>query len=324
MQDPSDWTLTSPGGTKHRLVQQRGRFGREDASWSMEIIIQSQDLPAFIEECFPVPVVAGALITYPRRFYPVGLPALECKNVEVEGFTSGKPIDPYNAGAPFLTPDVYANTYEPYLRVTIEYGTSPANDEEVDSSDPLTYLEISASESGDYLTHEVNQDDVEWEDEDGEAEQPDEKDTDLHKTVISTEVEWTCTWPQIPFDFFQSTLKARLHAAMGMVNDDVIVLFGNAPAETILFLGYNRRYEYTWRTGYAGVSPVAVTMRFLEKNFTGKQIPVAESSESGPAGWQDVQVTHNHIYRVNRGWQRLLINDKAPFEQYDLMKIFFG
>ena len=336
MQDPSDWTLTSPGGIKHRLIQQKGNFGQENASWTQEIIIQSIDFEAFILECFPQPIDVGdGTIEYPRRFYPAGLPSLECQKVDVEGLTSGKPIDPYAAGTDLFAPELYDKTFEPYLRVTIQYGTSPANDMARDKSKPLTFLEINASESGEFLSHEVNQEDVEWEDDDGESGRPDEKDTDLHRTIVATEVEWTCRWPQIPFTFFQTILKGRLHEAMGKVNDDTIALFGNAPAETILFLGYSRKYEFTWRRGFSGVSPVEVTIRFLEKNFKGKQKPIPGSEESGPsaesgssasgpASWQDVDVTHNHIYRTNRGWQRLLINGLPLYEQHDMMKIFLG
>ena len=327
MQDPSDWKLTSPGGVKHKLIRQWGEFGREDASWNMEICIQSHDLSVFIVECFPPPVVVGPIVAYPRRFYPAGLPSLECKRVTVEGFTSGKPIDPYSAGVSLYPPDQYSRTYEPYLRVKIGFGTSPANDQAADSSNPFTFLEISASASGEFLTHEINQDDVEWEDEDGDTEAPDEKDTDLHQIVVATEVEWTCVWPQIPFVFFHTVLKQRMHAAMGKVNDDVLPLFGNAPAETILFLGYQKKYEYTWRKGNTGVSPVQVTVRFIEKNFEGKQKLSAESgesSQSGPTSWQDVWVTHNHIWRSNHGWQRLLVDGKPNYEQHDLMSIFLG
>lgn len=327
MQDPSDWKLTSPGGIKHKLIRQWGNFGREDATWNMEICIQSHDLPAFIAECFPASIVVGSQVIYARRFYPAGLSSLECKNVTVEEFTSGRPIDPYAAGVSLYTPDEYSKTYEPYLRLAIAFGTSPTNDQAISSGNPFTFLEISASASGEFLTHEINQDDVQWEDEDGETEAPDEKDTDLHQTVVATEVEWSCVWPQIPFTFFHTVLKQRMHLAMGKVNDDVLALFGNAPAETVLFLGYQKRYEYTWRSGFTGTSPVQVTMRFVEKNFEGKQKPGAvssESSQSGTASWQDVQVTHNHIWRSNHGWQRLLVDGLPNYEQHDMLSIFTG
>jgi len=318
MQDPSEWKLTSPGGIRHKLIRQWGRFGREDATWNMEICIQSHDLKQFIEECFPVPIVVGSLVFYPRRFYPAGLPALECKDVTIEGFTSGRPIDPFAIGMGLYADEEYVKTFEPYLRVTIAFGPSPTNDQQRDPDNPFTFLEISASESGEFLTHEVNQDDVIWKDKDSNTEQPDDKDTNLNQTVTATEVEWMCKWPQIPFAFFYDELKPRLHEAMGKVNNSPMPLFGDAPAETILFLGYQMGHEYTWRDGYTGTSPVQVTLRFVEKNFMGQQKNIDTEV------WQSVQVTHNHIWRPNHGWQRLLVSGNPNYGQCDLMTIFTG
>lgn len=319
MQDPSEWRLTSPGGIKHKLIRQWGKFGRENASWNMEICIQSHDLTAFIMECFPVPVVMGTLVSYPRRFYPAGLPALECKDVSVEEFTSGRPIDPFAAGLAYYTTDEYNRTFEPYLKLTISFGPSPTNDQERNPTDPFTFLEISASASGEFLSQEVNQDDnVLWEDENGIAESPDEYDTALGQTIMSHEVEWSCKWPQIPFAFFYDTLKPRLHDVMGKVNNAPLSLFGNAPAETILFLNYKIGYEYTWRDGFSGESPIQLTMNFVEKNFKGRQKNITTGL------WQNVQVTHNHLYRANHGWQRLLVDTKLIYEEHDMMEIFTG
>ena len=334
MQDPGEWRLTSPGGIKHKLIRQWGRFGREDSSWNQEICIQSHDLLAFIVECFPAPVVDGNFVIYDRRFYPAGLSALECKDITVEGFTSGRPIDPFAAGVALYTAEEYVKTFEPYLRVTITYGPSPTNDRQRDPDNPFTFLEISASAAGEFLTSEVNQDDVNWEDEDGETEQPNDTDTELNQTVTSLEVEWTCKWPQIPFAFFYDVLKPRMHSVMGRVNNAPLALFGDAPAETILFLGYQKDHEYTWRDGYTGSSPVGVTMRFVEKNFMGRQKLIEQESESsasassdrptGPGIWQDVQVTHNHMWRPNHGWQRLLVDGQPIYALSNLMTIFTG
>lgn len=323
MQDSGEWKLTSPGGIKHKLITQSGQFGREDASWKQEICIRSHDLSAFVAECFPPPLVVGNLVFYPRRFYPSGLPALECKTISVEGFTSGRPIDPFSAGVGLYTDENYAKTFEPYLKVTISYGTSPTNDAQRDEENPFTFLEISASASGEFLAHEVNLDDVAWADRNDTEEDPDDKDTDLQKTVASTEVEWVCKWPQIPFAFFYDTLKPRLHACMGKVNDEALALFGGAPAETILFLGYQMGHEYTWREGYTGTSPIQCTMRFVEKNFQGRQKKAGLDPDAEPVWW-DVQVTHNHLYRSNHGWQRLLVDDEPIYDDCDMMTIFTG
>jgi len=319
MQDPAEWKLTSPGGVRHKLIRQWGSFGREDASWNMEICIQSWDLTAFVNECFPAPFRMGAFVVYPRRFCPAGLPTLECKTVSVEEFTSGKPIDPFGAGVSLYTAEEYNATYEPYLRLSLTFGPSPSNDQEPDSDNPFTWLEISASESAEFMAKDVNHD-VLWWDKDGMNEEPDENDPSISKIITSRETEWTCKWPQIPFDFFQDVLMDRMRAVMGRVNDAPMELFSNAPVDTILFLGYQKNNEYTWREGRSGTSPVQATLRFLEKNFMGRQKKIG----SDPAVWQEVQVTHNHIWREGHGWQRLSVNWQVPYTAGNLNSIFTG
>lgn len=309
----SEWRLISPEGIRHSLIEQSGGFGRENADWRMVIRIRSIDLAAFVNECFPAPRRFGAYVIYPRRFYPAGLPALECKDIDVEGFTSGRPIDPFSidSGAP-------DETYEEFLRVTINFGPCPSNDEERDPNNPTTWLDISSSASGEYLTSGINQDDLQWQDADGTNEAPDEKDSPFSQSVPVVCVEWTCKWPQVPYEFYQDELIPRMRNVLGRVNNGVIEMFGDAPAETILFLTYQDQYEYTWRDGYSGASPVEVTLKFLEKNFQGRQ------KAAGTDTWQDVQVTHNHLWRPNHGWQRPLVNGEPIHASADLMNIFTG
>jgi len=321
MLPPADWRLTSPGGIRHSLISQSGGFGEEDATWKMVIKIQAIDLRAFVIEAFPPPTF-GATITYPRRFYPAGLPALKATRVDVEGFTSGKPIDPFS-----IDRHAPANTYEPYLKVTISFATSPENDEP-DPDDPFTFLDINASASGEYLTAEVSGDNVDWENFEGVPESPTEEDTPLHQKVTSAEVEWTCKWSQIPFAWFRDTLLPRMRSLIGKVNDADMTIFHEAPAETILFNSWSMSTQYTWREGNAGTSPISLQFNFLEKNFEWTGGPTelesggSAESESSQSETFDVQVTHNHLWRPNVGWQRLLINGDPMYEQADLSGMF--
>ena len=312
--------MTSPGGVPHKLIRQWGSFGREDASWNMEICIRSWSLRAFVNECFPAPFRMGAFVVYPRRFYPAGLPTLECKTVSVEEFTSGKPIDPFGAGLSLYTPEEYDATYEPYLRLTLAFGPSPSNDQEPDSDNPFTWLEISANESAEFMAKDVIQEKVLWWDKDLNNEGADDNDPILSRIITTRETEWTCRWPQIPFDFFQDVLVDRMRAVMGKVNNAAMKLFGDAPAETILFLGYQKSNEYTWREGRSGTSPVQATLRFVEKNFMGEQKKIG----SDPAVWQEVQVTHNHIWREGHDWQRPSMDYRFIYLSGDLNSIFTG
>ena len=323
MQHYSEWKLTTPLGIKHKLIRQWGSFQRDNATWNQEMCIRSCDLVNFIRECFPLPTISGNYLVFQRRMYPAGLPSLECKSVDVAEFTSGRPIDPFGAGVSLYTPDEYAATFEPYLQVTVMYGPSPANDQTRDPNDPTTFLEISCSESGEFLSSEINQDgDLMWIDQNGSSEEPDDDDKEVSRTVTSIVSEWTLKWPQIPYEFFMDEIKPRLTKAKGKVNSEPLPLFGDAPADTILFLNSTWEHDHTWRDGHAGTSPVTVTMRFAEKNFEGMGwvIPVG----AGVGSMETVDVTHQHIWREGKGWMVLMVEGCPLYEQHDLMEIFEG
>ena len=98
-------------------------------------------------------------------------------------------------------------------------------------------------------------------------------------------------------------------------------VFNNAPAETILFVGYTKTDHFTWREGQTGRAPVSLDLKFVEKNFQSS-LPV-----SG-----DI-VTHQHIYRpgtpksggtaaIAPGWHRLLLNGNRLYATTNLSQIF--
>jgi hypothetical protein len=307
MEPYEDWRLETIGGIKHKLISQGGSFGEEDADWTMVIVIRAIDLVNFTLEVFPQPTFSLGGYVYPRRFYPAGLPALKATRLQVEGFTSGRPIDPFSidSGAP-------AKTYEPYLRATISFSTCAENDEP-DPTDPFTYLEIGATGSGEYLTSKVDLDKIKWRDSGGTDEDPDENDKTLEQKITSTEVEWSVKWNQIPYAWFYSTILPRIRSMEGQVNNADMTVLHDAPKETVLFLTWSLDQQFTWRDGYAGASPVTLSLKFIEKNFQGF---------SGESSGHKVQVTHNHLWRPNVGWRRLLVNGEPLYEQADLNSIF--
>ncbi|GAG43069.1 unnamed protein product, partial [marine sediment metagenome] len=126
--------------------------------------------------------------------------------------------------------------------------------------------------------------------------------------------------------FFNSTLVARLRQKLGKVNSTPMTLMFDAPAETVMFIGWTLQEQFTWRSGEAGQPPILLELKFLERNF------VAEDG---------VQVTHNHMFRPTGtpagtgfstlnptypGWRRMLIStssgDTKIYEEVDLNAIF--
>ena len=297
--DPSLWRLTTPGGIPLKVVERSGSFGEEEATASESYIIEADNLLAFALESFPLPFSLYGTIFYPDRRRMPGLAPLTTKRISWEGFTDGLPVDPF--GSDLAASD---GTYQDFVKVTIEYGTTPANDQEQDPNDPKTFLEVSANASGVFLNANASGT-AKW-DEAGADGVPVQK-ANIPNTVIENLIEWTTTWSQIPYVYFNDTLVGRLRAKMGKVNSEVMSLFNDAPAETILFLGYSMRNQYTWRDGYTGVSPVQLEMKFLEKGFESR----------------GTQITHNYFYDPDKpGWRKLFLNGLAPYEDEDLNEIF--
>ena len=313
--DKSQWRLETDEGIKYKLVSRSGGYGIENGTGSEVMVIEATDLENLAKEIFPTSFYSGGYLYYPDPRRMPGQNTLIAKNMAWKGFTEGRPIDPFSVDS--SAPD---KTYEEYLEVTISYGTSPQNDTESDSSDPLTFLEITSNASGEFLVTPIGGG-ATWDD--GSEVTRD----DVPNTVTQSLVEWTARWPQIPYDFFNNTIIARLRSKLGKVNSEAMYVFNNAPAETILFVGYTKTDHFTWREGQTGRAPVSLDLKFVEKNFQSS-LPVSGGI-----------VTHQHTYRpgtpairaipgspgrprVEAGWHRLLLNDNRLYATTNLSQIF--
>lgn len=342
MEDPSSWRLTTSGGIPYRVVERGGSFSYDEAGASEQYIIRASDLLAFVMDAFPEPFVLMGTLFYPQQPVIPGLGTLVPKRIGWKQFVDGLPVDPF--GADWAAP---TGTYQDYVVVTVEYGGSPTNDQEPDSSDPFTFLEVSANASGvflnsplegkatwvvpswnatqsveDALTNEITV---------SEKENDEVQEPNVPHTVTETQVDWSVRWPSIPFTFWNGTMMGRLRSKLGKVNSLAMPLLHGAPPETILFLGYSASTSFTWRQGKAGKNPVNLEMHFLEKNF------VAEETVTTAIGWHDhgdgpvygeqqetheVQVTHQHVWRPNFGWRKLMIDGSYLYSTTDLNKIW--
>ncbi len=292
----SEWRLETNGGIKYRLVERSGHFTEEDAAGQEIVIIKANRLGAFVIESLPAPFQQVGTIVYPGPRLMPGTP-LACKRISWSSNVDGKPVDPFlqDLGA-------FSGTYEGDLKLTIEYSTTPLNDNSggdgSDPTDPKTWLEISANASGEFLTTPIRGD-ARW----GVigAETAEVKEAQIPHLITTSEIEWTVKWSQIPYTFMNSTLMSRLRSKLGKVNDAVMPLFYDAPAETILFLGFALSQQYTWRTGFGGQPPMTLDMKFIEKNF-----------QSLDAEGTTIQVTHNDYWRPGIGWRKLYVDGVNP------------
>ena len=103
------------------------------------------------------------------------------------------------------------------------------------------------------------------------------------------------------FNFFRSMI--------GLVNGLVDPLFSNAPAETIMFVGYGGKRTFLWSpdTGATTVTPWDLTFKFVGRHINSESVvftPGAKTGVAGVAGW-------NHVFRPATGnWERPVKADK--------------
>jgi hypothetical protein len=302
--DPNQWRLSTPNGIPYKALELSGQFGAEDASATEVVLIQASQLLAFAEEMFPQTYISTGTIIRPRRRALPGMAPLVAKTFRWEAHTDGRPVDPFGGDS-----DAPADTYEQFLKLTIEYGTSSSNDEEENPDDPRTFLEISSNAGGVFLA--VKPVNATWVGIGDEPASSPVREQKVPQTQTEPQTEWSVRWSQIDPDFFDETLIARLRDKLGKVNQGEMTTLYDAPAETILFAGYTLREQYTWREGATGASPVAIDMKFVEKNL----------KTADPNGFQ---VTHNHVYRPGFGYRRLLVDGDPLYATTDLDNIFSG
>ena len=297
----SDWRLTTPlAEVPFRVISRSGWFSYEDGECTEEYVIPADRLISLVEEAFPGAVSINGKFYYPQSPTIGGLNTLIPKKVRWEAFIPGIPVDPFDSeswvrqGA-----EGDPNSYQEYIRVWIDYGTRPENDQEQDPENPMTFLEISLNASGMMRScPQVNSPDAaavpaQWV-EDGDP----VTEALIPHSIAETEIEWSLRWPRIPYGFWVNTLQPKMRAALGKVNSNAVTLLNNAPADTILLVGWSVSTQFTWRQGSTGANPINLSMKLIERNF----------QDSG-----GVQVTHQKTFRPGFGYRTLTVNGNNLF-----------
>ncbi len=295
-EDPSTWRLRTTGSRQvpYRIIGTDGSFEAESASAQMTILIPANRLLDFATEMFPPVYMSGGFPYYPARGRIGGTP-LQAIRINWKGHIDGKPVDPLR-----IDRNPPENTYQEVCEVTVQFQTLDANKDEPDPNNPETFLDISCAGAGEFI--HTTAPDGEW----VGGENGDGVPNELMSTSVSImvpESEWNVSWARVPVQYWTSTLKNKLRAALGKVNSGSMPIFFDAPTETVLFLGYTMSREYTWREQQP---PFKLNLKFLEKHI----------SDNGSV------YGHNHFWKADEGWTRLLINDKPVYADDDLMDLF--
>ena len=333
MEDSTLWRQKSSAGLPYRTLKgASGSVSYNSGTVTEKYLIVASDLLAWLEAGFPTITSVFGILYYPEQPAIPGLGTLVPLNISFDSFDNSLPVDPFGAD-----PDAPDGTYGEYMVLTVQYGTHPANGSQPkagEDGNPLTFLNISSNASGVFLTTPLDKGAL-WElipgvsvpydkgmdsgtlkiKETGEPSSVDNQ--NIPHGIVEPQVEWTVTWPSIPFTYFRDILMPKLRARLGRVNSTPMAVLFYAPAETILFMSYSASTSFTWKSGFIGEPPMTLSMKFIEKNFITKAGPAVAGGAI-----VDLQVTHNHLYRPNFGYRKLKVNDKYMYATADLNVIW--
>jgi len=294
----TNWTLSTPGGIKYKLVEgyPKGSFEDETASIEEQYIIRANQLNAFIAESFPSTLVMGGQWFFRGKRVCPHHNRLYTKRVAFEPFDETRPCDPFNVHGADVA------TYSENLKLTISYSVD--EDQESEDNNNESFLTVTADTGGEWLVVDAAEDAVwagegAWEGLDEETEE-----FQLPASQLVPKTQWNVKWPKFPNSVLPD-MVTRCRKAFGKVNSEAMPLFQDAVAATILFTGFSYSQEYSWKEGPA----VSFDMSFDEKFIEDGNV-------------FDEDVTHQHTYRPGKGFQKLLINDEALYKTNDHNDLF--
>jgi len=283
--DTSEWRLSTNDGIPYKLLDgyPRGSYGEENATAEERYIIRASDLTAFVLESFP-PMVTweGTTLAFSSRRAMPGMDNLITRSISYEPLGQGKPCDPHD-----VDPGAPDKAYTKFVIVTIQYTTGKRAS---DANDPETFLEISAGAAGEFLMLPMR---GAWTLHPGPNDQVQGANATFGQVI--PEITWTVRWPQVPRAFLEM-LVTTMRPLLGHVNTAAMPLLQQAPAGTILFMGFSFREQHTWRNGLMDSPPVEIEMIFNEKHLA----------------IEGAVIGHNHFWREETGrFEQLFVGVEA-------------
>lgn len=331
---PETWRNRTAGGVPYRIMEgyPKFKFTESGASAEEKYLIVGRHLAAFALESLPPPSQVLDLLGGGNtgRPYP-GLPRLVTRELDAEPFDQSKP------GDPLLTDDSEASgTYSPFYVVTINYSTREQEDEEEDEDDLETILTHDIQAGAEFIIippdnlSSADEGDEPDDDQDGEVRATGEdgepyvpgggdaaknpvKKTNVPISKILPTIEHTLTWTRCP-----NPPWGQMRNALGKLNSDRLPIFFNAPAGTVLFLGFSAKQEWEWVTrerssaGYR-IRPWTVTLKFSERALIerGKRIT-----------WNHVFIPGKDHNRFEKVYLDPPANTRTIYESVPFLNIF--
>lgn len=344
--NPSTWRHRTPKGIPFRIVTASGQMNPLDAEITSVFLIRATDIRAFCEELWPAPsfkdtrpdnlfaaeVTAGIfvhgappkLVQKNPPSYP-NFPSLRPTSVRFTPHIDGLPIDPFawDTAAP-------SGTYGAVVSVEVVWANS--------KYDPRSYLLKTGQSTGEYLNQGtppgikysavagVDQSDPFGNPVAPGSSQP-VKNPILPATVVVPEEDWSLKRVYIPGEYFENWTLPLLRYAQGTVNSSISLELFNAPAETLLFVGFSVEEIWSWRLDTeAGLGGVWTPTNGSTPNFRGDQYVTVELKflekyiHTGNSG--DPVAGHNHAFIPEIGWRKIRrANGDPPYPLFNFDKI---
>lgn len=320
--DPTTWRGRTPvNGFPYRIVNTSGEFNEEGASSvKLTILMEARNVFKYAEELFPDPIFTGAFFVPPPSQRHPTLPQFGARKMAWKRHVEGLPIDPFDTDPEALTDPALASTYGTVCELTITYDTGSANgdsDNNSDNDNPETFLEISSSATGDIISANAPNGEYDQVPEQDQNQQQLQDTTNRRPTIPITvevpQIEWTARWPRVPQSLWREAIVYRLRSMLGKVNKFTVPWLYSAPPETLLFVGWGHKEQYTWRAGYARFPFITVDMKFVEKNIVfGFDITGFPRSYG-----------HNHVWKDGTGWTKLKHDgENYIYRETDYIQLF--
>lgn len=322
IENPNLWRLQTPEGIKYKLIQRSGSISRTEARETDVLLIQSEDLEDFANEVLPrfeiIQNMDGTLsLQVEQNLVIQNQPLYHGVDIAWKDFIDGKPVDPFDEDS-----GADANTYAPVVQVSLTYSPEAWIDWKVDGRASGKYIHTPAGASV-WLPATVGSDPTTGAlvgtNDAGQANAVKAKEGIVPTTVVVPEVDWGTIWPAMPQEFFRDYYIGVLRENIGKVNDAAVPLLFDAPAETMLLAGWSYREYLNWRNDVENYPPsggaptpgsvhylVEVSLKFIEKHV---------QDPTGGQGGVPIVYGHNHFWRPNRGWSKLVKSDSTPVHE---------
>ena len=280
----------------YRVVSRSGALATEEGRAEEVVLIEAFALQQYAAAVLPdVFDLGGKPVWAPQKQFSAGT-NLWAQELTWKTHVPGKPVDPYAV-------DLAAadGTYHEILEVTVIYKPVPPGE---------TFLSVTADAAGEFLHIVPHKGDIASSssaDSTPAAGSNPNRYEDIPAIITVPITRWTVTWRRLPQDIFNDTIIDLIRAKLGKVNSKKMPRLYNPEPDTILFLGYSYRNDYTWRS--KDDYTVTVEFRFKEKHVD----------------WNGKVHGHNSVYVPQEGgWRKITINELAEeqYEATDLNELF--